>query len=106
MSDIRIYPVASAADKKAFIELPYRLYANDPAFVPPLRSEANSLITPGKNPWFEHGEAQLYLAERDGRVVGRVRGHRQSESAQARVATQRSANESHDDLGQPMPHGG
>ena len=32
----------------------------------------NGLITPGKNPWFEHAEAALFLARRDGVVVGRI----------------------------------
>ena len=32
----------------------------------------HGLITPGKNPWFEHAKAQLWLAERDGKVVGRI----------------------------------
>lgn len=43
--------------------------------MPPLRGEALAAITPGKNPWFEHGKAQLFLAERGGRVVGRISGH-------------------------------
>ena len=60
---------------KAFVELPFRLYRDDPHWVPPLRSEVFGLITPGKNPWFSHGEAQLFLAERDGRVVGRISAH-------------------------------
>ncbi len=67
-----IRPVSSKADRRAFVELPYRLYANDPNWVPPLKDEVYGLITPGKNPWFEHGEAQLFLAERGGRVVGRI----------------------------------
>ena len=71
-SGIAIRPVSSSADRKAFVDLPFRLYANDPAWVPPLKSEALGLITPGKNPFFEHAIAQLYLAERDGRVVGRI----------------------------------
>lgn len=75
MSDIIIRPIANAADKKAFIELGYRLNANDPAFVPPLKGEVNSLITPGKNPFWEHAEGQLYIAERGGRVVGRISAH-------------------------------
>ena len=73
--NINIRPVASKADRKAFVDLPFRLYANDPNWVPPLKDEVHGLITPGKNPWFEHGEAQLYLAERDGRVVGRISAH-------------------------------
>jgi len=75
MTNIIIRPVLSKADKKAFIDLPFRLYANDPNWVPPLKDEVNGLITPGKNPWFEHGEAELFLAERDGKVVGRISAH-------------------------------
>lgn len=60
---------------KAFVELPFRLYHDDPHWVPPLKSEVYGLITPGKNPWFTHGEAQLFLAERDGKVVGRISAH-------------------------------
>ena len=70
-----VRPVASAADTAAFIDLPYRLYASDPYWVPPLKDEMKGLITPGKNPWFEHGRAQLFLAERDGKVVGRISAH-------------------------------
>lgn len=67
-----IRPVATKADRKAFVALPFRLYAQDPAWVPPLKDESMGLITPGKNPFFEHARAQLFLAERDGRVVGRI----------------------------------
>ena len=70
-----IRPVTSKADRKAFVDLPFRLYANDPAWVPPLKDEVHGLITPGKNPWFEHGEAQLFLAEAGGRVTGRISAH-------------------------------
>ncbi len=73
--NIKIRPVASKADRKAFVDLPFRLYADDPNWVPPLKDEVHGLIAPGKNPWFEHGEAQLYLAERDGRVTGRISAH-------------------------------
>ena len=71
MSDV-VRRVASRADRKAFIALAYRLNANDPNWVPPLKDEVRSLITPGKNPWFEHAEAAFFLAERDGRAVGRI----------------------------------
>ena len=70
-----IRPVITKGDRKAFVDLPYRLYANDPNWVPPLKDEVHALITPGKNPWFEHGEAQLFLAEVDGRVTGRISAH-------------------------------
>lgn len=70
-----IRAVKSKADRRAFVDLPYRLYANDPNWVPPLKDEVHGLITPGKNPWFEHGEAELFLAMRDGRVAGRICAH-------------------------------
>jgi GNAT superfamily N-acetyltransferase len=75
VSDIIIRPVVTKADRSAFIEILYSLNANDPHWVPPLRSDANELITPGKNPWYEHGVQQLFLAERDGKVVGRISAH-------------------------------
>ena len=40
--------------------------------MPPLKDEVHGLITPGKNPWFEHAKAQLWLAERGGKIVGRI----------------------------------
>ena len=75
MTEITISPVTTNADKKAFVDLPFRLYANDSNWVPPLKSEVHGLITPGKNPWFEHGEAQLFLAKRIDQIVGRISAH-------------------------------
>jgi hypothetical protein len=73
--DIVITPVSGKADKKAFVELPWTIYANDPNWVAPLKGEAYDLITPGKNPFFEHAEAQYFLARRGDEVVGRVSAH-------------------------------
>lgn len=69
---ISIRPVVTKADRKAFVDLPFRLYQDNPNWIPPLKDEAMGLITPGKNPFFEHAEAQLFLAELDGRVAGRI----------------------------------
>jgi hypothetical protein len=74
-SPLTIRPITTKADRAAFVDLPYRLYASNPQWVPPFKNEVHELITPGKNPWFEHGEAQLFLAERNGKVVGRISGH-------------------------------
>ena len=68
----RIRPVETKADKKAFVDLAYRLNADDPNWIPPLRDEVMGLITPGQNPWFEHAEAAFFVAERDGEMVGRI----------------------------------
>src|SRR4051794_37762869 len=69
---ITIRPVETKADRKAFVDFAWEVYRDDPAWVPPLKDEVHGLITPGKNPWFEHARAQLWLAERDGKVVGRI----------------------------------
>lgn len=74
-SEIVIRPVANKADLNAFVELPYRLYANDPNWVPPLKSEMLSMLNASKNPWFEHAEAQFFLAKRGNRLVGRISAH-------------------------------
>ncbi|MET0362230.1 MAG: N-acetyltransferase, partial [Sphingobium sp.] len=74
-SDLVISPVTGKADRKAFVALPWQIYANDPNWVPPLRQEVYSLITPGKNPFFGHAEAQYFLARRGDRVVGRISAH-------------------------------
>ncbi|MBA2635204.1 MAG: N-acetyltransferase [Sphingomonas sp.] len=71
-AELTIRPVVTSADRKAFVGLAWQVYKNDPAWVPPLKAEVHGLITPGKNPWFEHARAQLWLAERGGRVVGRI----------------------------------
>ena len=70
-----VAPVAGKADLAAFIDLPFGLYANDPHWVPPLKGEVRELLTPGKNPFFEHATVQLFLARRDGAVVGRISAH-------------------------------
>ena len=72
---ISIHPVRNKSEKREFVELAFRLNRGDPAWVPPLKGEATDLLTPGKNPWFEHGKAQLFLARRDGRTVGRISAH-------------------------------
>lgn len=74
-TDLVITPVSGKADLRAFIDLPWRLYASDPNWVPPLKSEVRELLTPGKNPFFGHAEAQYFLARRGERVVGRISAH-------------------------------
>jgi len=69
---VTVRPITSKADRKAFVELAYALNLSDPNWVPPLKDEVRGLITPGKNPWFEHAEAAFFLAERDGKTVGRI----------------------------------
>src|SRR5688572_24868530 len=69
---LEIRRVVSRAETQAFIYLAYRLNANDPNWIPPLKDEVKGLITPGRNPWFEHAEAAFFLARRGEKVVGRI----------------------------------
>lgn len=72
---IEIFHVKTVADKKRFIEVQFALNKGDPAWVPPLKMDALELLTPGKNPWFEHGHIDLFIAVRDGKDVGRISAH-------------------------------
>ena len=68
----RVRPVVSRADRRAFLDLPYRLHRTDPHWIPPLRLAERDRLSSKKNPFFEHAAHELFLAERDGRVVGRI----------------------------------
>jgi GNAT superfamily N-acetyltransferase len=72
---LEIRPVQGKSDRKRFLDLPYRLYATEERWVPPLRMERKEHLDPEKNPFFRHAEVQLFLAERDGRAVGRISAH-------------------------------
>jgi len=69
---LRVRAARDRRDLKRFIDLPYRLHARDPVWVPPLRRDVALLLSRTKNPFFEHADAEYFLAERDGEVVGRV----------------------------------
>jgi hypothetical protein len=69
---VEVQPVASRRDRKEFVELPYRLHSNSGVWVPPLRLERRIFLSRRFNAFFTHGDAQLFLARRDGRVVGRI----------------------------------
>jgi GNAT superfamily N-acetyltransferase len=69
---VEVEPVASRGDLREFIELPYRLHSTADQWIPPLRIERRLFLSPRFNAFFKHGEAQLFLARRDGRVVGRI----------------------------------
>lgn len=73
--EIIVSPVTTKAERGTFVDLSYRLHADDPSWVPPLRMEAMELVTPGKNPFFEHATVQHFLARRGGEVVGRISAH-------------------------------
>ena len=75
MPNFTIRPIATKADRKRFVALPFRLYRDDPHWVPPLKGEALGLLTPEKNGWYSHAKVQLFLAEENGQIVGRISAH-------------------------------
>lgn len=70
-SPLTVRAVSGAGERRAFIDLPWRLYRDDPVWVPPLRLERRLHLS-RHNPFFGHGTAEAWLAWRDGRPVGRV----------------------------------
>jgi len=71
-ASIEIVPVRSKADWHAFHHLPYRIYADDPNWVPPLLLERRFHFDPKHNPYFQHAKAEFFIARRGGEVVGRI----------------------------------
>jgi hypothetical protein len=72
---VEVRPVRGRRDLREFVELPYRLHSTSPFWVPPLRLERRFFLSRRFNAFFTHGDAQLFLATRDGRAVGRVSAH-------------------------------
>ncbi|MFN8597871.1 MAG: hypothetical protein U0559_17020 [Anaerolineae bacterium] len=64
--------LSKRADIHRFIDLPYRLYRNHPQWVPPLRMDIELMLNKQKHPYYEHSDADFFVAVRDGRVVGRI----------------------------------
>jgi hypothetical protein len=74
-SDIVIEHVRDKKGRAAFVDVGNAFSARVPNSVPQLRSEQIELITPGKNPFFGHARAQLFIAKVDGKPVGRISAH-------------------------------
>ena len=71
---VDVQPARSFRDVGAFIDLPYRLHAGTP-WVPPLRIERRMFLSRRLGPYKTHLDFELFLARREGRVVGRVSAH-------------------------------
>ena len=72
MSAISIKLVNSKADQLKFLQVPFAIYANDKNWVAPLFFERFEHLSEKKNPFFQHAKAQLFIAEKNGRAVGRI----------------------------------
>jgi len=71
-ASISIELVTTKRDRRAFVAFAWEVYRDDAAWVPPLKAEVHALIDPAKNPWFQHARAALWVARRNGAIVGRI----------------------------------
>jgi GNAT superfamily N-acetyltransferase len=69
---VEVSPVRTGPDLDQFISLPWRIYADDRAWVPPLRREVRAFLDRERHPFYRHGDAQAFVARRGDVVVGRV----------------------------------
>jgi len=69
---VEITPVTGGRDLNRFIAFPYDHYRDDPLWVPQLRRDVRTLLSPAKNPFFQHAEAQYFVGRSGGRTVGRI----------------------------------
>jgi hypothetical protein len=72
MLKIEKVDVSRRGQVKRFVDFAYRLYADYPNWVPPLRVDMNTMLNPRKHPYYEHSEAEFFVAVRDGHDVGRI----------------------------------
>lgn len=73
---VSVRPLGFGREARRFIDLLWQVYRDDPVWAPPLRSHLRDRLDPRKTPFLRYGRAQLFLAERDGRAVGRISAHR------------------------------
>jgi GNAT superfamily N-acetyltransferase len=72
VSNVEISEVSSRQERNAFIKSPWRIYVNDPAWVPPLIIERKAFLDRKRHPFYRHGDAALFLARKNREIVGRI----------------------------------
>ncbi|HXR30702.1 MAG TPA: hypothetical protein VN752_06140 [Solirubrobacterales bacterium] len=72
MASVTIRPVGNRRELKRFVKVPFALHRDRPQWVAPLIFERMQFLDRAKNPFFEHAEAEYFLAERDGEPLGRI----------------------------------
>lgn len=72
---LEVQPATSPRDIEEFIRFPFKLYRDDPYWVPPLLSERRDFLNARHNPFFDHSEVALWLARRNGQAVGTISSH-------------------------------
>src|SRR3954452_1926840 len=70
--NIEVSEVATRRERDAFIKFQWQIYPNDPAWVPPLIIERKAFLDRKRHPFYRHGDAALFLARKNGKIVGRI----------------------------------
>ena len=77
--DITLKRVGAGASIRDFMRVPHITQGSDPYWIAPISLELGPIavgdgprLNPKRNPWFQHGEAALWVAECDGKLVGRI----------------------------------
>jgi hypothetical protein len=65
-------PVRTPRDRHRFLDLPYKLYRNHPHWIAPLRMAQKDILNTRSHPFYKTSDAEMFLAERGGRTVGRI----------------------------------
>ncbi|MEW6207140.1 MAG: N-acetyltransferase [Acidobacteriota bacterium] len=69
---IEIRPVKSSRERREFLDLPYRLYRDDPHWVPPLRMAQKDMLDTRRHPFYLTADVEMFIARRQRRAVGRI----------------------------------
>lgn len=72
MNHPRIRTVTTGKDRDRFIQFLWRIYEGNPAWVPPLLMDRRKIMDKQKNPFYKHADAEFFIAERNGEMVGRI----------------------------------
>ncbi len=72
MLTVRPIDPRNPIDRRRFLRFPFALYRKHRLWVPPIRPDAELQLNRDRHPFYEHSEADFFVAERDGEVVGRV----------------------------------
>lgn len=72
MLNIRPLDLRKKPNIRKFVRFPFQLYKDCPQWVPPLLNDAYYDLNPRKHPFYEHSEIQLFLAEKDSQIAGRL----------------------------------
>lgn len=88
MNTLHILPIRTAKERRTFLTFPWRIYRDDPLWVPPLLPKRAKTIDPQRGAFFKRGEADFFIAWRDGTPVGTICAGKDNAANEARQERQ------------------